>query len=160
MVKQINHDPAAYSLYTTMVGRHAVERHQEDARLVAEAEQRRLGDDGLVASERVVQLALTLGGGVRCPHCAQLAIKDDACMHMDSCPCRGGRFCYACGGRREDCSTHTGCGSLSIYLERYPGYQDFGGGASALREFHRRRTEAIRRGRCCQVAVLYTGRFM
>jgi hypothetical protein len=129
-----------------MVGRHAVETHIEDMRLAAAAEQRR-PEDEMAASGRVVELALTLAGGVHCPYCQSLRIKNDACMHMDSCPCRGGRFCYACGGRSAgsnvDCPNGSGCDSDNIYLQHYPGFQGLGGNG-ALREFHRRRTQAIR----------------
>eukprot|EP01052_Picozoa_sp_SAG31_P040215 SAG31_NODE_5772_length_2334_cov_1.884116_1_plen_761_part_01 len=141
VIKQISDDEQAFHQYRVMIARHAVERHEDEMRQARAAQQQQDADNHVAAAERVVALALTLGGFVRCPYCTVGRIKDNACMHMDSCPCRGGRFCYACGGTQSECRNGSGCDSRSIYLENHPGYG--GDGETALQEFHHRRTKAI-----------------
>ena len=66
--------------------------------------------------------ALDRGGSIRCPRCGVRAVKDDACVHIDSCQC-GSHFCFLCGS--EECPRGGGCDEVSIYLEKNPGWDMF-----------------------------------
>lgn len=66
---------------------------QEQERLLKE---RRENESALDRLRRVVEEMAAAGATIRCPHCNRPAIKNDACMHMDTCPCRG-VWCYCCG---------------------------------------------------------------
>ena len=90
----------------------------------------------------MVAHAILLGLTVSCPGCGTRTIKDDQCMHMDSCACRVS-FCYVCGGKAADCRRGEGCDVRSLYLERNPGWREFGDGDGCLVEFHRRKVAAM-----------------
>ena len=85
----------------------------------------------------VVAHAMLLGLTVSCPGCGTRTIKDDQCMHMDSCACRVS-FCYVCGGKAADCPRGEGCDAQSLYLERNPGWRpaDEGGPSPVGRGGH------------------------
>ena len=53
-------------------------------------------ENSLERVARVTEDVLAAGCTVPCPHCQTATVKDNACMHMDNCPC-GGSFCYCCG---------------------------------------------------------------
>ena len=96
---------------------------------------------------RVVD-ALDRGGSIQCPRCGVRAVKDDACVHMDSCPC-GSHWCFLCG---KECGREPGqcprgeggCDQRSCFLEQMDGWGGFaleGESAAfgAQKEFLRRR---------------------
>jgi hypothetical protein len=79
---------------------------------------------------RKVVDALVRGAGIQCPKCGTCTEKDEACVHMDYCPC-GSHWCFLCGkesGRDNDqqCprgdGARKGCDMNGIYLERLPGW--------------------------------------
>lgn len=93
--------------------------------------------------------ALDRGGCIQCPRCGIQTVKDDACVHMDACPC-GSKWCFLCGkfsGAISDghCPRgEGGCDAESCFMERHAGWGDFAlDGESeargAQKEFLRRR---------------------
>ena len=67
--------------------------------------------------------ALDRGGSLLCPRCGTRTVKDDACIHIDSCPCNA-HWCFLCG--RDDCPRGGGgCDERSYYLEQHPGWGEF-----------------------------------
>ena len=92
---------------------------------------------------QVVQ-ALDRGGSVLCPRCGTRMIKDDACIHIDSCPC-GANWCFLCAKEKTGCPRGGGgCDEDGIYLQNLPGWETWsleGESASqgAQQEFYRRR---------------------
>lgn len=123
-------------------------RAEEEARRGAQqAERARENETALARLRRVVEEMCFAGSMVICPHCGTPSIKNDACMHMDTCPC-GGSWCYCCGRASGQgagqCRRGDGCDALSIYIESNPGWANFAldgqsRGAGARDEFHRRR---------------------
>ena len=97
--------------------------------------------------------ALDRGGKISCPKCGLQCIKDDACVHMDSCPC-GSSWCFLCGkesGKEEGqcprgeggCDAGGGQGG-GCYLERHTGWEHCAiagedSAQGAQKEFLRRR---------------------
>jgi hypothetical protein len=108
--------------------------------------------DALADLYLAVANALTHGASIQCPGCGVQAMKDDACIHMDSCPCRT-HWCFLCrrisGDEPGQCPRGPdagGCDGISYYLERHDGWGDFAiakngetPGAGAREEFLRRR---------------------
>ena len=101
--------------------------------------------------------ALTKGASIQCPACGVQAIKDDACIHMDQCPCQAS-WCFLCGrnshketapgpcpdGHCPRGPGKGGCDSESYYLEAHAGWADFkligeNPAQGAQQEFIRRR---------------------
>jgi hypothetical protein len=87
------------------------------------------GADALAELHTRVIDALDRGGKIACPSCGMQCVKDDACIHMDSCPC-GSSWCFLCGkrnGHGEDyCTRGSGCDAQSCFLERHTGWGEFG----------------------------------
>jgi hypothetical protein len=136
-------------IYSTAAGRVASARALRDAAAQQEREEEaRSRETPLECLQRTVDAALAAGSNVKCPNCHQPTEKDDACMHMNSCPC-GARFCYCCGrasgNSRGQCPRgNGGCDSRNVYLEHNPGWGRFAmrhesAGMGALHEFHRRK---------------------
>lgn len=104
--------------------------------------------DALAELSNKVITALTKGAAIRCPQCGVQTVKDDACIHMDTCPCRSS-WCFLCGrisGSQEgQCPRGGGgCDADTYYLEQMAGWGDFalpGENAAfgAQQEFLRRR---------------------
>jgi hypothetical protein len=73
--------------------------------------------------------ALDRGGKIACPACGMQCVKDDACVHMDTCPC-GSNWCFLCGkpsgSGPGQCQRGSGCDAQSCYLENHTGWGDFG----------------------------------
>ena len=102
-------------------------------------------DPGEIAlAELKVQVieALDRGGSVLCPRCGTRMVKDDACIHIDSCPC-GSKWCFLCA--QENCPRGGGgCDEVSYYLENHPGWNECNIGEEsasrgAQQEFYRQR---------------------
>jgi hypothetical protein len=96
-----------------------------------------------------VAQAIQEGSWMRCPRCNFPGIKDEGCMHINSCasPACSTNWCYCCGRHRlrnhpEDCR---GCDATSTSIEHQPGWEEYArlerqvAGIAALNEFHRRR---------------------
>ena len=117
----------------------------ETARLRVSEEARRVEQENRVAgaktsaevdalaelSTRVVA-ALTEGSSIRCPSCGVHAVKDDACIHMDSCPCQAGSWCFLCGrlsgSAAGQCPRYPqpgGCDQQGLFLEQMQGWGEF-----------------------------------
>ena len=114
------------------------------------------GADALAELGNKVIAALTKGASIRCPNCGVHAVKDDACIHMDSCPCRSS-WCFLCGrltGSNQEgrCPRGGGgCDQETYYLEQMDGWGHFalpGENAAfgAQQEFLRRRQAFYVRG--------------
>eukprot|EP01044_Picomonas_judraskeda_P013331 COSAG03_NODE_2005_length_3231_cov_163.575990_2_plen_351_part_00 len=94
--------------------------------------------DKMAELHLAVTNALTRGASIQCPSCGAEAIKDDACVHMDSCPC-GASWCFLCGkrsGARSDghCPRGGGgCDEQSCFLEQHEGWGGFGMAAERVR---------------------------
>ena len=58
-----------------------------------------------LASALVVVMDLTSCLLTHSPRCGVRVLKDEKCIHMDSCPC-GSRWCYLCG--KEGCPRNGG----------------------------------------------------
>lgn len=65
---------------------------------------------------------------VSCPQCGVRGIKNEACIHMDLCPC-GSHWCFLCGRSHGNgpgqCPKNRGCDQQSIYLENHTGWDSF-----------------------------------
>jgi hypothetical protein len=98
------------------------------------------GADALAELHTRVIDALDRGGKIACPACGVQCVKDDACIHMDSCPC-GSSWCFLCGKPSGPgagkCPRGRGCDAQNCYLERHTGWGDFG--ITSGRRRHRRR---------------------
>jgi hypothetical protein len=156
-------DSEAADAYERASNRVAIIKGDEEQRQVADravvklrVDRASLSGEGsgtpLECLRRAVEIALDEGSCVRCPSCGTHAIKDGACMHMNCSSCRA-KWCYCCG-RRAGTSAGTcrqghgegGCDSVSLFLERTPGWDNFAiprsresKGDGARQEFHRRR---------------------
>ena len=87
------------------------------------------------------------GQTVPCPWCGDGCSKDDACMHVKHCD---KNWCFCCGrpsgneaGECQRGSDGRGCDSISLLIERNPGWGQFHygletAGEGALQEFLRR----------------------
>eukprot|EP01043_Picozoa_sp_COSAG02_P047879 COSAG02_NODE_4636_length_5143_cov_4.342585_2_plen_953_part_00 len=109
------------------------------------------GDAGALelARKKLVR-ALDTAGSLRCPHCGARALKDDACIHMDTCRC-GSSWCFLCNKESGDgpgqCPRGPGkggCDEEAMFLQRCPGWENFAigdesAGMGAQQEFLRRR---------------------
>lgn len=90
------------------------------------------GDDdqaavAVAAAKVAVIEALDRGGSLQCPQCGVKVIKDDACIHIDSCPC-GSKWCFLCGKLQAQCPRGPegrGCDETSYYLEQHQGWGGF-----------------------------------
>lgn len=74
--------------------------------------------------------ALDLGSSLRCPRCGVRAIKDNACIHIDSCAC-GSKWCFLCNKESGDATGQCprgpgngGCDEHALFLENSPGWSD------------------------------------
>eukprot|EP01043_Picozoa_sp_COSAG02_P003480 COSAG02_NODE_85_length_39411_cov_50.018493_7_plen_1295_part_00 len=89
--------------------------------------------DKLAELHLAVTTALTRGASIQCPSCGLEAIKDDACVHMDSCPC-GSSWCFLCGKLTEHCPRGArGCDEQSCFLEQHDGWGSFALAAERVR---------------------------
>jgi hypothetical protein len=87
------------------------------------------GADEVEALRKECVEALDKGGALNCPQCGARALKDDACIHIDSCPC-GSHWCFLCGrvsgtGAGQCPRGGGGCDAQSYYLEQHPGWGEF-----------------------------------
>lgn len=86
---------------------HETARLRVDLQNIAESQRSAMSHvatDQLAELHLAVTNALTRGASIQCPSCGTEAVKDDACVHMDSCPC-GSHWCFLCGklsGARRD----------------------------------------------------------
>lgn len=120
----------------------------EARRELEELRMREMEPDAVAVAEVRLQIesALDQGGSLQCPRCGVRAVKDDACIHMDSCEC-GSKWCFLCGKLSTECRRgpgRGGCDQESYYLERHTGWGGFalqGENAAfgAQQEFLRRR---------------------
>ena len=101
------------------------ENRAADAKTAAEV-------DALAELSKRVGAALTEGSSIRCPSCGVHVVKDDACIHMDSCPCQAGGWCFLCGrlsgsgdGQCPRYPHPGGCDQQGLYLEQMQGWGEF-----------------------------------
>ena len=136
---------------------------EEDARAAAEQresmeEQRMLdaeaadGDEAVERARQELVNALDTGGSLRCPKCGVRALKNNACIHMDSCAC-GSSWCFLCNklsgdgpGQCPRGQGKGGCDEDAMFLQNCPGWENFAlpdlgedPGMGAQQEFLRRR---------------------
>ena len=110
---------------------------EDSAANVARMELAKQWEDELIDPEEVAMNELKLqvvdaldrGASLQCPCCGVRAVKDDACVHMDSCPC-GSHWCFLCGkecGRQEgQCPRgEGGCDQRSCFLEQMEGWNSY-----------------------------------
>lgn len=78
-----------------------------------------------------VGVALTEGSSIRCPSCGTHTVKDDACIHMDGCPCQAS-WCFLCGrlsgSDKGQCPRQPqpgGCDQQGLFLEQMQGWEGF-----------------------------------
>ena len=120
------------NVYETARLRVAIAENTAVANARRELEELRLKElqpDALAVAElrmRVID-ALDHGGSLQCPRCGVRAVKDDACIHMDSCEC-GAKWCFLCGKLQSECPRgpgRGGCDEQSYYLEQHHGWGNF-----------------------------------
>ena len=109
----------------------AVEKDREEQRHREATSATSSGEvDTLAELSQKVDAALTKGASIQCPSCGVQAVKDDACIHMDSCPCRAA-WCFLCGRLSGDADEgkcprgRGGCDEKSYYLEAHDGWGSF-----------------------------------
>ena len=111
-----------------------------------ETRKKAMNPEEIALAELMVQVvqALDRGGSVLCPHCGTRMIKDENCVHIDSCPC-GASWCFLCGKDKTGCPRGGGgCDEDGIYLQNLPGWGTHSIGEEeppqgAQQEFYRRR---------------------
>ena len=123
---------------------------KEEQGLLAEAEAGGASAAAVARAKHRMEDALDRGGSLRCPKCGVRVLKDDACIHIDSCAC-GSKWCFLCNKESGDgpgeCPRGPGkggCDEHALFLERHDGWDNFAIGdeneaAGAQKEFLRRR---------------------
>eukprot|EP01043_Picozoa_sp_COSAG02_P077533 COSAG02_NODE_17012_length_1036_cov_0.684098_2_plen_294_part_01 len=115
-----------------------------ELRTLEEKRKKAMDPADIALAELKVQVieALDRGGSVLCPRCGTRMVKDDACIHIDSCPC-GSKWCFLCA--KENCPRgRGGCDENSYYLEQHEGWtacnlEGESQSQGAQQEFYRRR---------------------